>query len=67
VLLCACFATLAILQSGARSRAAPAPQPNLTDPAALLLAEVRGLIKQNKVPILISALLAGLIAGEDRK
>jgi len=65
VLLILCFAMLLAMRYGPKARR---PRPATLDAApALLLVEATRLLKAHKVPVLIAALLAGLIAGQSEK
>jgi hypothetical protein len=65
VLLAVCLAMLALIFYAPKTRRASSP---LVDAApALLLAEATRLLKEHKGPVLMAALLAGLIAGKNEK
>lgn len=64
VLLVMCFIMLAVVRYGLTPRA---PPPRAAAAPALLLADVTRLVKDNKAPVLLTALLAGLVAGRGEK
>ena len=65
VLLALCLALLALICYGPKPRRTAASLGNAAP--ALLLAEATRLLKEHKGPVLIAALLAGLIAGKNEK
>lgn len=64
VLVALCLAMLMLVRYGLTPRQASKPA---TGAPALLLADVTRLVKDNKGPVLMAALLAGLLAGRGEK
>ncbi len=64
VLVALCLAMLMLVRYGLAPR--QAPKPAATAPA-LLLADMTRVVRGNKGPVLMAALLAGLVAGRGEK
>jgi hypothetical protein len=65
VLIILCCAVLTFMRYAPRSRRTAPPSFDAT--SALLLTQVTRLLKEHKGPVLIAALLAGLVAGTNDK
>ncbi len=63
VLLALCLALLALI----RYRLRPRPTPPLGAGVPLLVAEAARLVRDNKGPVLMAALVAGFVAGNGEK
>jgi hypothetical protein len=64
VLVALCLAMLMLVRYGLAPRQAPGPAAGSP---ALLLADMTRLVRDNKAPVLMAALLAGLVAGRGEK